>query len=71
MPKGEHGLSPEGVDLLKNLLVPNPKKRWSAKKALTHLWFKGETCAREQMPKLTPINELDRVRKRNKVEEEK
>lgn len=71
MPKGEFGLSPEGVDLLKNLLVANPKKRWSAKKALTHLWFKGEMATRDQMPKHTPSNELDRVRKRTKLEEEK
>lgn len=46
IPKGEYGLSPEGVDLLKNLLIANPKKRWSAKKALTHVWFKGEMATR-------------------------
>lgn len=34
-------LSHEGVDLLKQLLVGNPKKRISAKKALNHGWFKG------------------------------
>jgi hypothetical protein len=46
MPKGEFGLSEEGVDLLKMLLTANPKKRISAKKALTHSWFKSETCKR-------------------------
>lgn len=49
--KGEYGISPEGLDLLKSLLIANPKKRITAKKALTHIWFKGETTARENMPK--------------------
>jgi serine/threonine protein kinase len=69
MPKGEYGLSGEGVDLLKLLLTANPKKRISAKKALSHVWFKGETVEREKMPKCDPLNEIDRVaRKRLKQE---
>jgi len=62
--KGEFGLSPEGLDLLKNLLIVNPKKRITAKRALMHIWFKGETAARESMPTLNPLNELDRVAKK-------
>ncbi len=64
MPKGESGISLEGIDLLKNLLTANPKKRISAKKALSHQWFKAETTVREQMPKLNPLNEMDRVAKK-------
>lgn len=64
MPKGEYGVSPEGLDLLKLLLTANPKKRISAKKALAHSWFKGPTTPREQMPKLNPLNELDRLTKK-------
>lgn len=69
IPKND--LSPEGVDLLRSLLIANPKKRISAKRALTHLWFKGEMATREQMPKHTPCNELDRVKKRQKMDDEK
>lgn len=62
--KGEYGISPEGLDLLKNLLIVNPKKRITAKKALAHVWFKGETATRENMPKSNPSNELDRITKK-------
>lgn len=72
LPKGEYGLSPEGLDLLKLLLTANPKKRISAKKALTHPWFKGLIAPRDQMPKLNPLNELDRISKKKlKLEESK
>ena len=68
MPKGEYGLSPDGLDLLKGLLTANPKKRMTAKKALSHVWLKGEMSTRENMPKLDPLNELERVaRKKVKV----
>lgn len=69
MPKGEYGLSPEGVDLLKNLLTANPKKRITAKKALMHPWFKGTITAAQDMPKHSPLNELDRVKKKQKTED--
>ena len=39
MPKEK--LSDNGVDLLKKLLTPYPKKRITADKALKHDWFKG------------------------------
>lgn len=71
IPKGEFGLSPEGIDLLKGLLTANPKKRITAKKALSHPWFKGEMSSREKMPKHEPLNELDRLKKRQKVDENK
>lgn len=34
-------LSDSGIDLLNKLLVPYPKKRINAEKALRHEWFKG------------------------------
>ena len=40
------GISKEGLDLLKGLLTANPKKRMTARKALSHVWFKGETSSR-------------------------
>ena len=40
------GISKEGVDLLKGFLTANPKKRLSARKALSHGWFKGEMAGR-------------------------
>ena len=47
--------------MLKGLLTANPQKRLSAEKALSHVWFKGEIASRESMPKLDPVNEMDRV----------
>lgn len=69
IPKGEYGLSPEGVDLLKLLLTINPKKRITAKKALQHPWFKDTICLREDMLRHNPINEIERVKKRLKPNE--
>ena len=40
IPRGENGLDDKGVDLLKQLLTANPKKRITARKALGHIWFK-------------------------------
>jgi len=54
--------------LLKGLLTANPKKRITAKKALSHPWFKGEIAERSSMPKHQPLNELDRVKKKQKIE---
>lgn len=59
-------LSDEGIDLLKRMLCPFPKKRISAEKALKHDWFKGNIAERSDMPSDDPINEKDRVRKRVK-----
>jgi hypothetical protein len=47
--------------LLKGLLTANPQKRISAEKALSHVWFKGEIASRESMPKMNPVNEVDRA----------
>ena len=55
------GISSEGLQLLKGLLTANPKKRLTARKALQHSWLKGTMSARESMPQLPPMNELDRV----------
>ncbi len=39
-------LSDSGIDLLKRLLTPYPKKRINADKALKHDWFKGPIADR-------------------------
>lgn len=39
-------LSDAGVDLMKKLLIPYPKKRITAEKALKHDWFKGPIANR-------------------------
>ncbi len=56
MPMGENGISAEGLDLLKKLLDLNPKRRITAKKALSHGWFKGKISNAGDMPKRDPIN---------------
>ena len=43
-------VSPEAIDLIKNILVKDPKKRYSAKEVLEHSWFKLEF--RLNQPKL-------------------
>ena len=61
MSGAETQISSQGMQLLKSLLTANPLKRISAKKALQHPWLKGEMSAREQMPQMEPMNQLDRV----------
>lgn len=56
-------LSDVGVELLRKLLTPYPKKRINAEKALKHDWFKGPIAERAEMPCFKPINEMDRVKK--------
>lgn len=59
-------LSDSGVDLLKKMLVPYPKKRITAEKALKHDWFKEKIAERQEMPTCGAINEVDRVSKKVK-----
>lgn len=56
-------LSDSGIDLLKKLLTPFPKKRITAQRALKHDWFKGAIADRIEMPTCIAINEMDRVTK--------
>jgi cell division cycle 2-like protein len=65
---GKRLLSDHGMDLLRKMLTPYPKKRISLDKALRHEWFRSEIASREEMPSHEAINEMDRVRKRVKKE---
>jgi hypothetical protein len=42
----ESKISDEGIDLLKSLLIANPKQRITARKAVNHPWFKNNICPR-------------------------
>ena len=48
------------------MLVPYPKKRITAEKALKHDWFKEKIAERQEMPTCGAINEVDRVSKKVK-----
>lgn len=60
-------LSDLGLDLMKKLLVPYPKKRISAERALKHDWLKGQVSDRSDMPTFAAINQMDRVKKIVKI----
>jgi cell division cycle 2-like protein len=60
-------LSDSGIDLLKKMLTPYPKKRISGEKALRHDWFKGAIAERIEMPTCVGVNEVDRMKKRIKT----
>lgn len=49
-------LSDSGIDLLKKLLTPFPKRRITAERALKHDWFKGPIADRIEMPTCIAIN---------------
>lgn len=55
-----NGLSDQGINLLTQLLIPNPTRRITADKALKHPWFNEAPvmCKEEEMPKFPASNEI-------------
>ena len=46
-------VSEPAKDLIKNLLVVDPTKRYDADKILAHPWIVGEKTPRKQLPNVT------------------
>lgn len=47
------GISDMAKDLIKHLLVVDPKKRYTANEIMEHTWMKGEKTPRTQLPHIT------------------
>lgn len=63
-------ISNNGIDLISNMLVPDPRKRISIKKALAHPWFKSfKTVNPEPIP-FYIFNSLKQYKSQNKLWQE-
>lgn len=65
--------NPLAVDLLKKLLTLDPKKRITAKEALTHdyFWTEPHAALPENLPKYAPSHELDARKARQQANAER
>ena len=61
------GISEPAKDLIRNLLIVDPSKRFSADQILAHPWICGEKTPRKQLPNVTDKIKEFNAKKESKV----